>query len=248
MDKMFNNIAVLVDADNATASQIQSIISTISTFGRITLKRVYGNWKKEALKNWEAVVIEFGFNPQQQFDYVKKKNATDIALVIDAMRLLYTERYDAFAIVSSDSDYTPLCIALKETGVFVLGFGADKASDAFKRSCDEFFSASSSVASNENDENGKTPKREPDAPEMSKEEKELHGYLKKGAETEHWQDEDGFVNVASVGQFIKRNRPDFNIKNFGFRSLPEFIAAHPTLYETKKYRKGKTNIQAYKCK
>ena len=251
MEKMFNNIAVLVDADNTIINMMPLVVSKVLTFGRITVKRVYGNWKKDNLKNWETVIKDHAFNPQQQFDYVKKKNATDMALVIDAMKLLFTERYDAFVIVASDSDYTPLSIELKETGVYVIGIGNDNASDAFKRSCDDFFSITK-LASSVDEPTSKNESHETKAfqtIEMSDEEKELHAWLKMGAETDRWQDEEGYVNVSSIGQYIQRLRPDFDITHFGFKKLPEFIEAHTELYETKKYHgKGKAIIRAYKCR
>ena len=246
----FNNIAVLVDGDNDLSTYMNLVINKTLTFGRIALKRVYGNWKKTDLKNWEAVIKELAFNAQQQFDYVKKKNATDIALVIDAMKLLFEKRYDAFVIVSNDSDFTPLSIALKETGVYVIGFGTENASDAFIRSCDDFYdvcklSTSALLEASENETGLSGCVSDP----RSTEEKELHGWLKFGAETERWQDEEGFVNVASIGQYIKRIRPDFDITLFGYKKLPDFIEAHKDIYVTKTYQgKGKSKIRAYKCK
>lgn len=139
-DKIFQSIAVLIDGDNSLVKNISTVISKISTFGRITIKRVYGNWKKPHLSPWEEVIKNLALKAQQQFDYVTGKNATDIAMVIDAMKLLNTGKYDAFAIIASDSDYTPLCIELRESGIFVIGVGRDNSSDAFKRSCDEFVS------------------------------------------------------------------------------------------------------------
>ena len=300
-DKIFQSIAVLIDGDNALVNSISTVISKISTFGRITIKRVYGNWKKPHLSPWEKVIKNLALKAQQQFDYVIGKNATDIAMVIDAMKLLNTGKYDAFAIISSDSDYTPLCIELRESGIFVIGVGRDDSSDAFKRSCDEFVSLnklmkaydnSSKTAENEAKEDSpKTAENEvkedssekaksapvkasprktkseetPTAFEentdeknvdeedastvISNKEKELHQLLKIAAETENWQDDDGFVNVAGVGDFIKRTRPEFDITQFGFKKLPDFIAAHTDLYEMKRYKgKGSVYIRAYKCK
>lgn len=229
----YNNIAVLVDADNAEFDKMQAIIEKISTYGRITTKRIYGNWKKNSLKNWEEVIKNLAFNAQQQFDYVKGKNATDIALVIDAMELLHTERYDAFVIVSSDSDYTPLNIKLKETGIFIVGVGKQASSDSFKRSCDDFINVE--TLTNE----------QADEP-ISEEELALHKLLKDGTEVESWVNEDGFVNIASVGPYIKRVRPDFDIKKFGVKKLPEFIALHPERYEMKDYKKGKVTVRTYR--
>lgn len=288
-DKIFQSIAVLIDGDNSLVKSISTVISKISTFGRITIKRVYGNWKKPHLSPWEEVIKNLALKAQQQFDYVTGKNATDIAMVIDAMKLLNTGKYDAFAIIASDSDYTPLCIELRESGIFVIGVGRDNSSDAFKRSCDEFVSLnklmqaydnSSKTAENEVKEDSsekaktapvkasphKTKSEEtPTAVEeniveknidaedastvIENKENELHQLLKIAAETENWQDDDGFVNVAGVGDFIKRTRPEFDITQFGFKKLPDFIAAHTDLYEMKRYKgKGSVYIRAYKCK
>ena len=288
-DKIFQNIAVLIDGDNAPAESISTVISKISTFGTIRTKRVYGNWKKSHLSPWEKVIKNLALKAQQQFDYVTGKNATDIAMVIDAMKLLNTGKYDAFAIISSDSDYTPLCIELRESGIFVIGVGRDNSSDAFKRSCDEFISINKLMQAYDNsskttdievkeDSSEKTkaapvkasPRKtkseekptaveeniveknvdeENDSTVIANKEDELHQLLKIAAETENWQDDDGFVNVAGVGDFIKRTRPEFDITQFGFKKLPDFIAAHPDLYEMKRYKgKGSVYIRAYKCK
>lgn len=288
-DKIFQSIAVLIDGDNAPVKSISTVISKISTFGRITTKRVYGNWKKSHLSPWEEVIKNLALKAQQQFDYVTGKNATDIAMVIDAMKLLNTGKYDAFAIISSDSDYTPLCIELRESGIFVIGVGRDDSSDAFKRSCDEFLSLNKLMRAYDNSskttdtevkedssEKAKTAPvkassrktkseekptaveenifeknvdEENDSTVIANKEDELHQLLKIAAETENWQDDDGFVNVAGVGDFIKRTRPEFDITQFGFKKLPDFIAAHPDLYEMKRYKgKGSVYIRAYKCK
>ena len=115
------NIVMLIDADNTQLSKIEDVIQEVSTHGRIVVKRAYGNWKKDALKNWENVLKRLAIKAEQQFDYVAGKNATDMALVIDAMNLLHKDLYDAFVIVASDSDYTPLAISLHESGVYVMG-------------------------------------------------------------------------------------------------------------------------------
>ena len=288
-DKIFQSIAVLIDGDNAPVKSISTVISKISTFGRITTKRVYGNWKKSHLAPWEEVIKNLALKAQQQFDYVTGKNATDIAMVIDAMKLLNTGKYDAFAIISSDSDYTPLCIELRESGIFVIGVGRDDSSDAFKRSCDEFVSLNKLMQAYDNSSKTTDTEVKEDSSEKAKtapvkatprktkseekptaveeniveknvdekndstviadKEDELHQLLKIAAETENWQDDDGFVNVAGVGDFIKRTRPEFDITQFGFKKLPDFIAAHTDLYEMKRYKgKGSVYIRAYKCK
>ncbi|MGX8728766.1 MAG: NYN domain-containing protein, partial [Lachnospiraceae bacterium] len=131
-------IAVLIDADNTSLGVLEEVLTELSLRGRIIVKRAYGNWKKEELKNWPDEINKLAIRAMQQFDYVAGKNATDIALVIDALDLLYTGNYDAFALVSSDSDYTPLAIRLHESGAYVYGFGKSNTSKSFVNACDEF--------------------------------------------------------------------------------------------------------------
>src|SRR5690348_5247530 len=126
-----SNIALLIDADNAPASKIVAILSVIAKYGVANIRRAYGNWKSPSLKSWEECLHEYAIRPIQQFDYTKGKNATDAALIIDAMDLLYTQRLDAFAIVSSDSDFTPLVMRILTSGLKVYGFGEKKTSLPF---------------------------------------------------------------------------------------------------------------------
>ena len=124
-------MAVLIDADNTQLSKLEPLLQEVSTHGRIVTKRAYGNWRKEGLKNWEAELKRLAIKAEQQFDYTVGKNATDIALVIDAVTLLHRNLYDAFVLVSSDSDYTPLAIHLRESGVYVMGVGKKTTPEAY---------------------------------------------------------------------------------------------------------------------
>lgn len=121
--KNLESIVMLIDADNTQLSKLEAVIQEISAKGRIVVKRAYGNWRKETLKNWEEELKRLAIKAEQQFDYVSGKNATDMALVIDTLDLLHRGLYDAFVIVASDSDYTPLAIKLHESGVYVMGVG-----------------------------------------------------------------------------------------------------------------------------
>ena len=131
-------IALLIDADNAPAVKIQAILDELSKYGVINVRRAYGNWKKPELKAWEDRLHEFAIRPMQQFDYSKGKNASDMAMVIDAMELLYTDLPQAFGLVSSDADFTPLVMHLKSKGAVVFGFGQKKAPEPFQRACSTF--------------------------------------------------------------------------------------------------------------
>ena len=131
-------IALLIDADNSPSSKIDVILAELAKVGVANIRRAYGNWKKDGLKGWEGVLHEYAIRPIQQFDYSKGKNATDMGMVIDAMDLLYTDQPDAFGIVSSDSDFTPLVMHLKAKGAQVFGFGAKKTPMPFVNACSRF--------------------------------------------------------------------------------------------------------------
>ena len=131
-------IALLIDADNAPAEMIDEILTELSTFGVIDIRRAYGNWTKHALISWQSKLLEYALRPMQQFDYSKGKNASDMAMTVDAMELLYTEKPDAFGIVSSDADFTPLVMHLRSKGAAVYGFGAQQTPKPFVNACSRF--------------------------------------------------------------------------------------------------------------
>ena len=271
MDNL-QKIALLIDADNTQLGKLEGVIREISTHGRIVVKRAYGNWKKDILKNWEKEIKRLAINASQQFDYVTGKNATDMALVIDAMDMLYKDIYDAFVIVASDSDYTPLAIRIHESGVYVIGVGEKKTPIAFRNACDEFIFL-------ENIDSGKRGvkkggfslfRRNGDSDAQAKNEEEpseaaaassetvsedtdvvydietVHKLLKYAFDT--YQDEEGYCNVASAGTYIKRAMPEFDSRTYGFNKLPELIEAFPDRYEMTRYKgKGTVTIVAYRC-
>ncbi len=243
-------IILLIDADNTQENKMESVIKEISAYGRIVVKRAYGNWSKDILKNWENDFRKLAIKPVHQIDYTKGKNATDMALTIDAMDFLYNSDFDIYTIVSSDSDFTPLAIKIREVGKFVIGVGRETTSEAFIKSCDLFlyleklFSDSESESETEKTDEIK-PRRK--VLKFSRKEIELNKLLKIASKT--YQDEDGFTNISSAGTYIKRVNPDFDIIQFGVRKLPEYLEKYPELYEIKKYKgKGVVNIIAYRIK
>ena len=253
--KNLKNIAMLIDADNTQLSKLESVIQEISTNGRIVVKRAYGNWRKGSLKNWENELKRLAIKAEQQFDYVAGKNATDMALVIDTLDLLHSGIYDAFVIVASDSDYTPLAIKLRESGVFVMGVGEKKTPEPFRNACDEFvylenLSKDTDTQTAAVQKPAETAKRnaQESAEERrkAKELKEIHTLLR--IAWDKYQEDDGYVNVSSAGQYIKRARPDFDARTYGYVKLPELIEAFPKRYSMKRYPgKGTVTIIAYKC-
>lgn len=237
------HIALLIDADNTQLKKIEAVLQEVSKHGRIVVKRAYGNWKKENLKNWEGEIKRLAIKAEQQFDYTSGKNATDMALMIDAMDLLHKNIYDGFAIVSSDSDYTPLAIALREAGIIVVGIGEQKTPEAFKNSCDEFI-----VLENiGNEQSIKSKNNETKTKKDDKQQKdqieEIHHLLKMAWST--YQEDNGFAFISNAGFYIKRIKPDFDSRSYGFYKLTELIESFPEKYETKP---GPTeSIKVYKC-
>ena len=236
--KDLEKIVLLIDADNTQINKLEGVIRKISAYGRIVVKRAYGNCKKDTLKNWESELKRLAIKAEQQFDYVLGKNATDMALVIDAVNLLHRGIYNGFAIIASDSDYTPLAIYLRESGTRVIGVGEKKAPEAFRNSCDEFL-----FLEDIDSAEGKAEEPMPESDKASI----IHTLLKKAAEK--YQNQEGFVNVSSAGQLIKRELPEFNVKNYGFKKLTNLIEAFPEKYDIKKSpSQGKAIIVTYRCK
>lgn len=251
-------IAVVIDADNTQISKLEDVFHEISTRGRIVVKRAYGNWHKPTLKNWGEIIKRLAIKAEQQFDYVSGKNATDMALVIDTIELLYTNLYDAFVIVSSDSDYTPLAIKLREAGVYVMGVGEQKTPVAFRNACDEFLfleNCSSSVEGNDahdvvSSSQSDVQDAASSAPAEENSEKkndlnEIHALLEKAYDT--FQDEDGWVNVAKVGLFLRRAKPDFDSRTYGFQKLSLFLKNFPEKYDVKIVGEKPNIIAVYRC-
>ena len=243
-------IVMLIDADNTQIGKLEDVIGEISTHGRIVVKRAYGNWRKDVLKNWEKELKRLAIKAEQQFDYVNGKNATDMALVIDTMNLLHKNIYDCFVIVASDSDYTPLAINLHESGVYVIGVGEKKTPEAFRNSCDEFIFLENLGRANVlklNIQEEETDEEDDEEHNGDYDIEKIHNLLK--IAWDKYQNDEGYVNVSSAGQFIKRVRPDFDVRTFGYLKLPKLIEAFPERYDITKYQgKGTVQIIAYRCK
>ncbi len=225
MDQI-KKLALLIDAENICADQVEQVIDAASQYGCITLKRAYGNWQKDELRKWPPVLKHHAIKAVQQFDYVSGKNTTDIALVIDAVSLLYQNRYDGFVIASSDSDYTPLAIHLREAGAFVMGIGEEKSLDAFRRSCDVFEVLPADV---KEPEIVQTASLEPTPMPQTYDMEAIHGLLRE-AYTKY-RHTDGYAYSSAAGMVIKEFDPSFKAKSFGYRNLQALIGAFPQKYE-----------------
>ena len=211
-------IALLIDADNSPAAKIDMILTELSTFGVTNVRRAYGNWKKTELKGWEEQLHEHAIRPMQQFDYSKGKNASDMAMVIDALELLYTDRPDAFGIVSSDADFTPLVMHLRAKGAAVYGFGARKTPEPFVNACSRFLF----LDQQESAANGEAhaPLRVPT--EKLKQDTRLVTLLRNAIQAA--AGEDGWARVGAVGQQIA-NQASFDPRNYGYATLTKLLAA-----------------------
>jgi uncharacterized LabA/DUF88 family protein len=242
-------IALLIDADNSPASKIDVILAELAKVGVTNIRRAYGNWKKDGLKGWEAVLHEYAIRPVQQFDYSKGKNATDMGMVIEAMDLLYTDQPEAFGIVSSDADFTPLVMHLKAKGAQVFGFGAKKTPLPFVNACSRFLylenlgqppvadeaerpakakSGRAAPRQRASAQGGGSSAGNADAAPNRmdsaalKQDARLVTLLRNAVESA--AGEDGWSALGAVGQQIG-NQASFDPRNYGYRKLLDLIEA-----------------------
>ena len=214
------NIALLIDADNASPTGIDPVLTVLAELGQVNIRRAYANWAKPALAKWNQITHRYGLQPMQQFDLTKGKNATDMAMTIDAVDLLYRGKVDGFGIMSSDSDFTPLVTRLRQDGLIVYGFGSDKAPEAFKTACTRYIDVDqlirTAAAEEEPVETAETSESKADYQELI----ELLGAAWKAAK----RDENGFALLSEVGN-LAGNRSSFDVRNYGFKRLSDLIRA-----------------------
>lgn len=217
-------IAVLIDADNVSDKYIKAVLDEISNHGTPTYKRIYGDWTKPQLASWKNVLLTNSITPIQQYSYTTGKNATDAALIIDAMDILYSGNVEAFCIVSSDSDFTRLAARLRESGMFVIGMGEKKTPPAFISACEIFkylevlTPPAPPAKEAPSGGNGKAPAKDGMA---SKEEiiEALKVIITESS------DEDGWAYLGQVGKMLNKRYPDFDTRNYGFSKLTPFVSS-----------------------
>lgn len=239
-------IAVLIDADNVSDRYIKYILDEISNHGTPTYKRIYGDWTKPQLASWKTVLLNYSITPIQQYSYTTGKNATDAALIIDAMDILYSNNVDGFCIVSSDSDFTKLAARLREAGMYVVGMGEKKTPKPFIAACEKFkylevLAAidSSETKVNETVENKGMPK------EGMANIKELVDSIKSIVADS--SDEDGWAFLGEVGAKINKRYPDFDTRNYGYPKLVPLISSLK-LFEMQPRKTNNSNIKHYYVK
>ncbi|MDR7103291.1 NYN domain-containing protein [Croceicoccus sp. BE223] len=224
-EKPLKNIALLIDADNTTPRGIDPVLTALAQLGQVNIRRAYGNWGKPALQKWAKITNSFGIRPHQQFDLTKGKNATDMAMTIDAIDLLYQGKVDGFGIMSSDSDFTPLVSRLRQDGLTVYGFGSAKTPEAFRKACTRFIDIDQLIAGAEADQVDDEPDEDHVTTQPAKIDKDMIDLLGKAWKAAK-RDEDGYARLGDVGQ-IAGNRSSFDVRNYGFERLIDLLRTLP---------------------
>ncbi|MCF0221004.1 MAG: NYN domain-containing protein [Fibrobacter sp.] len=221
-----DKIALIIDCDNASAEAIDGIMEELSKYGETSIRRAYGNW--ETSSPWKTVLHPFAIQPVQQFPYTKGKNATDLAMTIDVMDMLYTENIDVFAIVSSDSDFTPLAMKLRAKGKMVIGFGEEKTPSAFIYACNLFVFTDKFKDSAEQEGSSGAVTRYDKG--MLRGDTRLMNAIRKAIQES--QDDNGWALAATVSQLVSR-QITHSPKNFGYSTWPKLIHAMGYFEESK---------------
>jgi len=226
------NIALLIDADNASPDHLDEVLLVLGELGTINIRRAYGNWQKTSLKNWGTLTGLHSIVPMQQFDVAKGKSATDMRMTIDAMDLLYRGHVDGFGIMSSDSDFLPLAQRIREDGLPVYGFGTAKTPQSFQQACTRFFDVAA-LASDSSGNGGNGDDCKP----IDKELLDVLGAAFKASK----RDDDGYAALAELGQRAKAVS-SFAVRNYGYTRLSDLIRALPN-FEVKTGEDGRLAVK-----
>lgn len=235
------NLAVLIDGDNIPSAYIKEMMEEIAKYGNPTIKRIYGDWTKPNLSKWKSILLENAITPIQQYSYTTGKNATDSAMIIDAMDILYSDRVKGFCLVSSDSDFTRLATRLREAGMKVFGLGEKKTPEPFIAACDKFIYIE--ILKNQLEEAGVDKNK---GKEIKKEEldKITPKVIKLISSTiSDLADEDGWAFLGEVGNLLQKKQPNFDSRNYGFQKLTPLIKSINRFeVELRESQKGKTKL------
>ncbi len=241
-------LAVLIDADNVPYSNIRGMLEEIAKYGTPTFKRIYGDWTKPTVSGWKPVLLETAITPVQQYSYTQGKNATDSAMIIDAMDILYSGKVDGFCIVSSDSDFTRLATRLREAGMKVIGIGERKTPSPFIVACDKFIYIEIINAPLNIQETpaAKVKSKKPDLSRKKNEDNEQQIQIRKAkrliaASISDLADDNGWAYLGDVGNLILKKQPDFDPRNFGYAKLTPLIRSFD--FEIDERDSGQNNIK-----
>ncbi|WP_095011051.1 NYN domain-containing protein [Tsuneonella mangrovi] len=214
------NIALLIDADNARAEGIDPVLTVLAELGQVNIRRAYGNWRKTSLKGWTDRIHRYGIEPQQQFDLTKGKNATDMKMTIDAMDLLFGGRVQGFGLMSSDSDFMPLAMRIRQDGYPVYGFGRAKTPEGFREACTRFIDVDALIDAEKKNDGKATDAVKADG--LS----DVLLNLLIDAYNASKRDERGYASLSEVGQRAG-NRSSFDTRNYGYARLSDLIETLP---------------------
>jgi len=213
MNELKQKIALFIDADNAPASKFEDVLSEVAKYGVVTIRKAYGNWKSPTLRKWEELLHEYAIQPVQQYDLTKGKNASDIALVIDAMDIMYTKDIDVMCFISSDCDFTPMVTRAIAEGKVVLGFGERKTPLPFVNACSKFLFLDRPELAEE---------KSLSKPKNLKSDTKLIALMRQAIEAT--EDDEGWADLGAVGSNIS-NRTSFDCRNYGYKNLSSLFRA-----------------------
>jgi uncharacterized LabA/DUF88 family protein len=223
MENTINRIAILVDGDNARAKLMKPILEEVSKYGKVTIRRIYGDWTLPYMNMWKETLNDLSFNPIQKFSYTTGKNSTDTSLIIDAMDILHDKIVDGFCIVSSDSDYTGLAKRIREEGIFVMGIGEKKTPNAFVQSCEIFTYCENIMPDSEKEKphgrnvQSKVKKAQHPTVDLELINKAYEMSLSEGSET----------HISHVGSNLRKINPSFDPRAYGFKNLTQLFENLP---------------------
>ncbi len=213
------NIAVLIDGDNIPSANVKEMMEEVTKYGSPTIKRIYGDWTKPDLNKWKNLLLENAITPIQQYGYTSGKNATDSAMIIDAMDILYSGKVNGFCLVSSDSDFTRLATRLREAGMLVIGIGEKKTPNPFIAACDKFIYIE--ILRSQSQSEDKVERKEKEKSNVEKISNREIALIRSSIRDA--SDEDGWAFLGDVGSLIQKKQPNFDSRNYGFEKLTPLI-------------------------
>jgi len=228
-------LMLMIDGDNAQAALLPQMLAEVSKYGVMKIRRVYGDWGSPQLKPWKDLLHTYALKPEQQFSYTSGKNATDIALIIDAMDFINTAGVDGICIVSSDSDYTPLATRVREKNLFVMGIGRSTTPRAFVNACDVFV-YTENLRSNVEDNSADTPlptsKPEDESAPIADHEDHFERLFRSAFDAA--VQDDGWAHLGTLGSSLRQLDPGFDPRTYGHKLLSQLVQAYPNFFETQK--------------